>query len=410
MLRMKPARLCGTLLATLACLGADNDAEATDLTNWQGAQSAPTGFFSDVSWVDSDRVYAGYETDPVSPLLIAKLFSVSGAPGSGPPIQTDLGLTSTTSFAVSIENDRSGGFFATATENLPAFESRSYIYESGSLGSPVSVVGPAPGNDPDVYLQAITKDGLAVGTIGVSTMVVSDAAGTTLIIPYANAAELLGVDSRGVLFAGSSKATPGGDMVASIFDINGTPLLQDSVEGQVWDVEGRFAVGTRNGRATYWVASGPGIWQHYYVEDPPGTPLNGELRAIDHYGRGVAGGHIGDEGNGRAVAVGLRDGSFVYLEDALGLAPGTLHTVHNIDVHRLTSAVAFAVEGTDFSGWDVTAQLPPQALPGPGLLVGLALLLAGYPAGCIWSDGDKAHSDVQLAAGTPARRAVEFLR
>jgi hypothetical protein len=410
MQRMKPARLCETLLAMLACLCSQNAAQAADLSNWQGAQSAPTGFFSDVTWFDTDRVYAGYDTDSGSTQLSAKLFTVSGAPGSAPPTSTDIGLVANSSIAVSIENDRSGGFFATATESLPGFESRSYIYESGSLGSPVAVIGPAPGNDPNVNTQAITNDGLTVGTIGASTMIVSDAAGATFIIPYPDAAKLLGVDSRGTLFAGSSERVPGGDMVATIFDANGTLLLQDSVAGEVWDVEGRFAVGTRIGRATYWVENNQGVWEHHYLQDPPGTPLNGELRGIDHHGRAVAGGFVGTSANGRAVAVELRDASFVYLEDELGLAPGTLHTVHSVDVHRQTNAVAFAVEGVDFSGWDVTAQLPAQLLPGPGAWVGIALLLAGIPAGCLSRSARPRRSNATLATDSRKRQAEDFLR
>jgi hypothetical protein len=53
-----------------------------------------------------------------------------------------------------------------------------------------------------------------------------------------------------------------------------------------------------------------------------------------------------------------------------------------VDVDDQTSVVAFAVEGVDFSGWDVTAQLPaPDPVPGPGIWLGLALLCAGYRAG-----------------------------
>jgi hypothetical protein len=249
-------------------------AAEAQITNWKGAQAAPTGFFSEVAFLNGDRVYSGYEVDPFSSMLSATLYATSGEPGSAAAVQTNLGLNSNTSIAVSIAYDRQGGFFSTASETLPLFESRSYIYASAALGSPVSVIGPAPGNDPDVLVHAINKNGLAVGTLAETTPVVSNAAGVSFTLPYPNAAELLGVDSRGTRFVGSSEPSPGApDWVATIFDAAGTLLLQDSVPGVVWDIEGRYAVGQRDGKAAYWEENAQGVWQHHYLEDPPGNTL-----------------------------------------------------------------------------------------------------------------------------------------
>jgi hypothetical protein len=69
-------------------------------------------------------------------MLSATLYTTSGDPGSAPAVQTNLGLNSNTSIAVSIAYDRQGGFFSTASETLPLFESRSYNLRVGRTREP----------------------------------------------------------------------------------------------------------------------------------------------------------------------------------------------------------------------------------------------------------------------------------
>jgi hypothetical protein len=55
---MKRARLFGIAICSWVYIGVADGAEAQQITNWNGAQAAPTGFFSEVAFVNGERVYS----------------------------------------------------------------------------------------------------------------------------------------------------------------------------------------------------------------------------------------------------------------------------------------------------------------------------------------------------------------
>jgi hypothetical protein len=375
--KMRRVSLCSIALATIALVWTTGSAHAQTFSDWRASQAAPDGQFSDVSIVGPLRVFAGSEVDAQTFALTATLYTTSGNPGSSPATKLDLGLTTHDSFAISVASDRAGGYWAAASENiLPTFDARSYIFASGALGSPIPVIGPLPGSDPDVVLNAINRYGFAVGTVGESTPLVSTSAGVTTLLAYPHAAALLGVDDAGIQIAGTAVPSAGAPFVATVFSATGAIFFQDDTPGEAWDVEGNLAVGQRDGYAAYWQRGANG-WHHRYIESPPGTPLAGALYAIDHGGHGIAGGVLE---MGRPVLIDLHTREWLEIEPLLPVAPGTLWRVVGVDVDSNGWKLALAVEAADFTGWDVTASLAPR-LPGPGLWLAPALLLTAIPAG-----------------------------
>ena len=207
------------------------------------------------------------------------------------------------------------------------------------------------------------------------------ATGETFEVPYPHEAILLGIDSSTLQFAGTAAPSAGAAMVATIFSLDGSVLMQDTVPGRVWDIEGSFAVGERDGKAAYWREEG-GVWQVFHIEETPGVPADGELLTLDHRRLGLAGGYLVE---GRPIVVDLRDNTWQEIEPELPVAPGTLYSVVGIDVHPITNRVALAVEATDFSGWDVTVDLPFTVLPGPGGWLAVAFLMIAIPWGYLRS-------------------------
>jgi hypothetical protein len=217
-----------------------------------------------------------------------------------------------------------------------------------------------------VALVAVNEAGISVGNLDDSIPLAASPDGTSWQLTSVAGAQLRAVDSTGTLFGGSSQPIPGWLNTASVFDDLGAALFQDTVTGEVWDLEGDFAVGTRDGNAAYWQRVGD-TYQVHVVEDGFGTPLQGELLAIDHSGVGIAGGYVED---GRPIVVDLNTHTWFDLESRLSVEPGTLSSVVGIDIY--TTQIAFAVVAADGAGWDITA-----AVPEPGELTLLAAGVGG---------------------------------
>jgi hypothetical protein len=359
-------RLCNSLLAAIALLALALPAHAS-FENWKADQLTSTGSISDVAIVQGQRVFAGFELDSQNFTFTATLFTTSGAPGTQPVVPTDLGLVTDSSVSLSISNDGSMGYWATATEYLPNFETRSYIFASANLGAPTPVLGPGPTSDPNVVLSGINQYGTAVGQLAEAQPIAAVSNGFSVIIPYAHTAQLFGIDSASELLGGEAELSPGGIVAATLWDTLGNVIMQETAESRIFDVEGRYAVGRHNGFATYWKRDA-GVYTRYHLEDTFGNPVQGELRTVDHGGSNIAGGTIvGDH----AVVANLPIPGWFKLDGVLGLPAGTLAVVVGVDGSG--DQLALAVEAVDFSGWDVTV----TKLPGPGILVILPLLLLG---------------------------------
>jgi hypothetical protein len=371
---MRRTRLSWIAMATIALVSAmvGGDAQAFTFRDPLASQAAPSGQFSGVILAGGQRVFAGSEVNPSSFALTATLYTTSGNPGA-PVTQTSLGLSGNDSVAITVTEKPGGGYWATATENLVSFEARSYIFSSNALGSPVPVIGPAPAYDPDIALNAINRDGVAVGTLGVSTPVISTPAGVVSVLPYPHAAVLLGVDSTGTQLAGAAEPSPGADMVATIFNAGGSVVYQDDEPGLIWDIDGLYAVGERNGNAAYWERTGS-VWLPSYVKTQAGLNVPGALFTIDHRGYGLGGG-VRDVG--RPILIDLPTLSWFEFEGHLGVPVGTLWRVLGIDVVPDTGQVAIAIEATDFSGWDMTATVEARPVPEPRSIM---MLSAGVAA------------------------------
>jgi len=318
-----------------AVLLVGSPAPAIELVNWRASPGPSTGNVTDqftgVAIVNGRRVFSGIGKNFILLDTYTALYTAAGPPGSSPMVTTDLGLTEDQSVATAIAADTTGGFYATAAGVLLASqEARSYVYSSDDLGSPVQVLGPPPGLDPHVALVAINQDGISVGMQADSIPLAASPDGSSWRLTSVAGAELRAVDSTGTLFGGSSQPIPGWANTASIFDDLGTALFQDTVTGYVWDLEGDFAVGTRDGKAAYWRRVG-GTYEAHFIEDEFGTPLEGELLAIDHVDGFIAGGYVGD--SVPIVVVLHPDGNAWFdLESQLTVEPGTLSRVVGIDI------------------------------------------------------------------------------
>ncbi len=378
-IRIAP-RLRASLIASLLVLwllDAGGSAHATELSNFLASPlTSPGQPVTDVAIVGGKRVFTGFEVDPFSGLPAAKIYETSGLPGTTPVSITDLGFTVTDSFALSIARLSPTAWFATATQIVPPGDYRSYLFGSWDPASQTPVVGPAPTFDPNIEIWGVSEGGLAAGSIGRTTPILAQSDGSSVALPYAHPAELLGLDSEGRFYAGTAEPSAGADRVAIIFRELGFGLeYLDSQPGLIWDVEDRFAVGQRNDKATYWRRFGVGIWVPVTLEQG-GVPVDGELRAIDHFGNGIAAGTA----NGEAIVVDLNTGEWFTLASLTSLPAGTLARVNGIGHDPLTGQIAFATEGPDLSGWDVVASLPaappPEAVPGPGIRLAAALALS----------------------------------
>jgi hypothetical protein len=375
------ARFCRLILAALIVIvivSVQTQANAGSFLAWKASAGPANGSFTDVTIVGGERIFSGSQPNPSTLSSEAKLFAASGDPGSSPMVITDLGFTANWSVAASIEADGSGGYFAIVQEVVPSQEYRSYILRSSDLGSPVQVIGPAPALNPDVMLSSINKDGSAAGDEAGVIPLTCTADGTSRhISPPAvwSDTRLTSLDSKAELFGGESRRVESVEFVAIIYDNYDTLRLGETVEGIVWDLEGDLAVGSQNGYAVYWRRI-HGAYQAHFIEES-GVPLQGELLAIDHDGSGIAGGYLND---GRAIVVDINAGSagsWFDIESQLAVPAGTLNAIVAVDTDEYE--VAFAGIGAGFTGWDIVASykaLPPR-LPGPGLLVAPALLLAG---------------------------------
>jgi hypothetical protein len=371
-------RRCGGLVAALLLVA--SHAPAIDLANWRASPGPSTALvaaeFTDVAIVTGRRVFSGGERNFILLEEDAALYTAAGPPGSSPMAATELGLTEDLSVATAIAANATGGFYAVATGVVLASQDfRSYVYSSEDLGSPVQVLGPPPGLDPDVALVAINKDGISVGIQADSIPLAALPDGTSWRLTSVTGAELRAIDSTGTRFGGSSQSIPGWANTASVFDELGAALYQDTVAGEVWDLEGNFAVGTRDGKAAYWQRVG-GTYEAHYIEDQFGTPLEGELLTIDHVDGFIAGGYVGD----LVPIVVILDPNVSFwfdLESQLTVDPGTLSTVVGIDleVGARGTQIAFAAVAADGTGWDVTTRT--SVVPGPGLLLALPLLMVG---------------------------------
>jgi hypothetical protein len=338
--------------------------------DWRAAELSPTATITDVAIMQDGRVFSGYEYDPMTFEFAATLFFTVGYPGSQPVWPVDLGFTTASSISLSLSSDGGTGLWAAATEDVSNFETRSYIFHADYyfVGPPTPVVGPGPGNDPNVLVNAINKNGQTAGHIGQTLPLISNSNGLGTVLPYPNSAVLFGVDSLGSLYGGEAELTPGGTTVAVIFDAFGGIVMLETEASRITDVEGTFAVGQRNGVATYW-HNVAGTYQAFAVEDGLGVPQLGELQAIDHNGSHTAGGTLDGD---HAIVVLMRSGRWFDLDDRLGLPAGTLGSVVGIDSNG--EELALAVQANDFAGWDVTAQV----IPGPGAGVIVPLLITGW--------------------------------
>jgi hypothetical protein len=369
------------LVAAVLLVSSRAPALEVELGNWQASPGSSAGHvvdvFSDVAITGFDRVFSGTEQIFILGESRAALYTASGDPGSSPITMTDLGLTENWSVATAIQRNSAGRLYATASVILPSQETRSYVFSSNDLGNPVQVLSPS--RDPNVALVAINKNGISVGSQGDSFPLAAFPNGISWRLTRVPGAQLRAVNSTNTLFGGSSQPIAGWANTATVFSNFGVALFQDTVTGEVWDLEGDFAVGTRDGNSAYWQHVG-GTYEVHVLEDELGTPLEGELLAIDHVGVGIAGGHYVDAGGStRPMIVNLDSQSWFDLETLLSLEPDTLDRVVGIDV--LGDQVAFAVVADDGTGWDVRADILPRAsgpvVPGPGLLLALPLLVVG---------------------------------
>ncbi len=352
-------------------LSLNGTAQAIGLVDWKASQGPAMGTFSDVAIVAGTRVFSGYELDPFIPFISATVFTATGDPGSAPIGVTDLGLTFFSSAGTSLAEDGSGGYHLTVVQVQAEAELRSFIYPSADLGNPVQIFGALPESDPDVNLNGINRDGLAAGDLGGVLPLVATPSGFANYLDILVPARLTSVRSDGTRFGAFSELTPGGIVAATIISNAGAILLQESVAGSVEDLEGAYAVGTRDGLAAYWRDVG-GTYVVDYVRDGSGTPLPGGLLAIDHQGMAIAGGYLDD---GRAIVVDLLDGSWFDVALQLSLPPGSLLEIVGIDISN--DQLALAANSADLVGYDITATIESRYLPGPGLLTAPALLIIG---------------------------------
>ncbi len=347
-------------------------ARADELIGWHAAQVGPLSYVTDVAIVAGERVFSGYSIDPFTFAIDAKIFTTSGLPGTSAVVETDLGFSNLTSVAPSIAAAPSGGFYLAVIQNQPDTEIRSYVLSSIDLGNPIPVLGPSPGLNPDIALYAINGAGTSVGDEAGTEPVMATSTGISQYFsPSPIPSTMTAIDAGGQLFAGVSEPVPNGILVATVR----SPLsviYQDPQEGILWDIEGAHAVGSRNGIATHWRKVG-GVYQPHAITDGFGIPLYGELLTLDHDGVGFAGGYLDD---GRAIVVDLNTGSWFNVESELSIPSGTLRAIVGIDIDA--DVISFAAEGVDLSGWDILAfVVPGKLVPGPGLLLVPALLIAG---------------------------------
>lgn len=354
-------------------------ANALLFSNWKASQGPALGTFSDVAIVSGNRVFSGYEFDPFAFTISATVFTATGFPGSSPMTVTDLGLTFFASAGTSLEANGFGGYLLTAVQVQANAEARSFVYTSFDLGNPVQIFGAGPTFNPWVNLNGINSAGTAAGDEADSIPLVATTSGFLGYLDIGVTARLGSVDSTGTLFGGFSEpVVPGAVFTATVISDTGSVLLQDDVEGSVEDLEGKYAVGSREGLVTYWRNSG-GVYFPRYIRDNAGVRLAGSLVAIDHSGVLIAAGYLDD---GRAIIVDLEKETWFDVEPLLAtVAPGTLLEIVGIAVSGTN--LALAANSVDLVGYDITASVVPDGgvlpptIPGPGLLTAPLLLIVG---------------------------------
>ncbi len=345
-----------------------------DLYGWQGAAGPSTGFFSDVTINGSERIHAGYLFDSMSQQLTATLFSTSQPPG-GVLGTHDLGFTVEPSVAVSIASQGGGRHWVAVSQSDGVLATTAHVLDWSAGGGVVQtqILGPLPGASTFVTVRGINRLGTAVGLVdGASGLVAPDGAPSFAITSPVDS-EVFSISPDGSVLGGA--ADFGAGDVATIWDASGAVVYQDTLPGRIRAVAPPYAVGVRNGVASWWRRV-KGTWIPFGAKELGGAPLAGELLAVDRDGLGIGG---GSRAAGGAIVVLLRTHEVRELDDELSLAAGTLWAVHGIDADEGTGLVAFAVEATDFSGWDVTASFAtaPEPLPGPGLWAFVPLAAAG---------------------------------
>jgi hypothetical protein len=396
------------LLACAGCLLAallPTSAQAFRLIEFEAQQASPDTSFTNVVWAADERIFSGYDVNPISLAADAAVYISTGPPGAPLVRNWLLNMGSNPTFATCIGNDGGDRYWTTAVEVLGT-ETRSFMYRSPYFISPLSVIGPEPQYEPDIGLNAISGEGRSIGSMTAGIGVISTRNAETLQLVYPNDAVLNGIELQGEQYGGASVVTEGTPMVATVFGRYGQVLYWDDAPGHMNDIESNFAVGQREGYAAYWRKKLNGEWQWNYVRNTLGQPIVGELMAIDHQQAGIGAGQIL---NGVPVVVDLFDGGWINLENKLQLPQGTLYQVVGVTFDPTKRLVSMAVEGWDFVGWAVAARI--NSLPGPGAWLGVALLAAGFLGASLGRPGSRiALRGISSSASSCGRTAQSSLR